>query len=106
MTPERQKWWDSLPKEEKRVRLAIEKERRYMSLYKNDGALNISGFIKYQKLLIKNLRKQLAMRPIKDQHEWYEVCLCPRCFEMVYNFSPYNKPDEYCHGCGQKLRWK
>lgn len=27
MTPERQRWWDSLPKEERLVRLAIKKRK-------------------------------------------------------------------------------
>ena len=33
MTPERQKWWDSLPKEERLVRLAIKKEKQYYKSY-------------------------------------------------------------------------
>lgn len=97
MTPERQKWWDSLPTEEKRVRIAIKKEKSYMSFYKSDGALNIRGFIKYQKLLIKALRKQIAMRPRPWSSEKFLVCPC--CRKWVYEQT-------YCKMCGQKLRWK
>lgn len=96
MTPERQKWWDSLPAEEKCVRIAIKKEKSYMSFYKSDGALNIRGFIKYQKLLIKALRKQIAMRPRPWSSKKFLVCPC--CRKWVYEQT-------YCKMCGQKLRW-
>ena len=100
MTPERQKWWDSLPKEEKRVRLAIEKEKKYLSHYKHEGAINIKGFINYQKLLIKALRKQIAMRPIVFKYPGYKSYECPRCREGAITYLP------HCSMCGQKLRWK
>lgn len=96
MTPERQRWWDSLPAEEKCVRIAIKKEKSYMSFYKSDGALNIRGFIKYQKLLIKALRKQIAMRPRPWSSKKFLVCPC--CRKWVYEQT-------YCKLCGQKLRW-
>lgn len=91
MTPERQKWWDSLPAEEKCIRIAIKKEKSYMSFYKSDGALNIRGFIKYHKLLIKALRKQIAQRPRLWSSEKYLVCPC--CRKWVYEQT-------YCKMCG------
>ena len=99
MTPERQKWWDSLPKEERLVRLAIKKEKQYFSLYKSEAAstVNIWDFIKYQKLLIKALRKQIAMRPRLWSSKKFLVCPC--CRKLVYEQT-------YCKMCGQKLRWK
>ena len=102
MTPERQKWWDSLPKEEKRVRLAIKKEKQYFSLYKSEAAstVNIWDFIKYQKLLIKALRKQIAMRPIVFKYPGYKSYECPRCREGAITYLP------HCSMCGQKLRWQ
>lgn len=100
MTPERQKWWDSLPKEEKCVRIAIKKEKSYMSFYKSDGALNIRGFIKYQKLLIKALRKQIAMRPVTKK-EFKMFRYCPSC-DCILNVS---RTSPNCDRCGQKLRW-
>lgn len=102
MTPERQKWWDSLPKEERLVRLAIKKEKQYFSLYKSEAAstVNIWDFIKYQKLLIKALRKQIAQYPYrKDTHRVH----CPNCW--VWIVECYNEPP-YCKYCGQKLRWQ
>ena len=102
MTPERQRWWDSLPAEEKQVRLAIKKEKQYFSLYKSEAAstVNIWDFIKYQKLLIKALRKQIAMRPIVYKYPGYKTYECPRCREGAITYLP------HCSMCGQKLRWK
>lgn len=102
MTPERKKWWDSLPKEERLVRLAIKKEKQYFSLYKSEAAstVNIWDFIKYQKLLIKALRKQIAMRPIVFKYPGYKSYECPRCREGAITYLP------HCSMCGQKLRWK
>ena len=103
MTPERQRWWDSLPKEERLVRLAIKKEKQYFSLYKSEAAstVNIWDFIKYQKLLIKALRKQIAMRPvIKKQFKMFRYCPTCDCILNVSRTSP------NCDRCGQKLRWK
>lgn len=102
MTPERKAWWDSLPKEEKRVRLAIKKEKQYFSLYKSEAAstVNIWDFIKYQKLLIKALRKQIAMRPIVFKYPGYKSYECPRCREGAITYLP------HCSMCGQKLRWE
>ena len=102
MTPERQRWWDSLPKEERLVRLAIKKEKQYFSLYKSEAAstVNIWDFIKYQKLLIKALRKQIAMRPIVFKYPGYKSYECPRCREGAITYLP------HCSMCGQKLRWQ
>ena len=103
MTPERQRWWDSLPKEERLVRLAIKKEKQYFSLYKSEAAstVNIWDFIKYQKLLIKALRKQIAMRPvIKKEFKMFRYCPTCDCILNVSRTSP------NCDRCGQKLRWQ
>ena len=101
MTPERKAWWDSLPTEERLVRLAIKKEKQYLSLYKSEAAstVNIWDFIKYQKLLIKALRKQIAMRPIWTATLLGNFYKCPRCTKNVWGNY------QHCPECGQKLRW-
>lgn len=108
MTPERQKWWDSLPKEERLVRLAIKKEKQYLSLYKSEAAstVNIWDFIKYQKLLIKALRKQIAMDVIALHNSAYEYYTCPYCRQNVKEGDVMRDEDNYCASCGQKLRWE
>ena len=61
MTPERQRWWDSLPKEERLIRLAIKKEKQYFSLYKSEAAstVNIWAFIKTRNCLLKPCASRL-----------------------------------------------
>lgn len=107
MTPERKAWWDSLPKEERLVRLAIKKEKQYLSLYKSEAAstVNIWDFIKYQKLLIKALRKQIAMDVIALHNSAYEYYTCPYCGQNVREGTGMRDEDRYCASCGQKLRW-
>lgn len=110
MTPERKEWWDSLPAEEKRVRIAIAWQEG--ELYDHKLLLNNKNFaplnpwqvklaIKCIKRAIKSLRKQIAMRPRerKDVHSIY----CPCCWAWIYA-NEYKPP--YCNRCGQKLRWK
>ena len=70
MTSERQKWWDSLPAEEKRVRLAIKKfetDIKWRKKHFSGGLFYTSdqqkSYIAMGKHTIKALRKQIAMRP-------------------------------------------
>lgn len=108
MTPERQKWWDSLPKEEKRVRLAIKKfetDIKWRKKHFNGGLFYTSdqqkSYIAMGKHTIKALRKQIAMSPLElFAADGTTDKLCPCCYEMVFAL------DKYCRGCGQKLRWK
>lgn len=60
MTPERQKWWDSLPKEEKQVRLAIKKFETDIKWRKN---ILVAGFSIH--LTNKNLILQWENIPSK-----------------------------------------
>lgn len=107
MTPERQRWWDSLPTEEKRVRLDI-KELRTQIAWHKIGLKSSYGHetemrkfaLRMNKRLIKALRKQIAQYPYrKDTHRVH----CPNCW--VWIVECYNEPP-YCKYCGQKLRWK
>ena len=107
MTPERQKWWDSLTKEEKRVRRDIKELRTQITWHKI--GLNLSCghetemrkfALRMNKRIIKALRKQIAQYPYrKDTHRVH----CPNCW--VWIVECYNEP-AFCKYCGQKLRWK
>ena len=106
MTPERQKWWDSLPAEEKRVRMDIELCKKQIKWHKqNLRWVVLTGddckiIINFNKRIIKALRKQIAQYPYrKDTHRVH----CPNCW--VWIVECYNEPP-YCKYCGQKLRWK
>ena len=106
MTPERKAWWDSLPKEEKRVRQDIADFKTAIKYSK--ASLNSSagypGFekcsIRYHKKSIRALRRQIAQYPYrKDTHRVH----CPNCWMWIVEC--YNEPP-HCKYCGQKLRWK
>lgn len=103
MTPERQRWWDSLPAEEKRVRMDIDEFKR-MIRHNKKHLIPYVAFakycIRYNKKAIKALRKQIAQYPYrKDTHRVH----CPNCW--VWIVECYNEPP-YCKYCGQKLRWQ
>lgn len=112
MTPERQKWYDSLSQEEKRVRRDI---ADFKTAIKNSKAsLNnsagYSGFekcsIRYHKKSIRALRRQIAMRPIVE-HLMFDYYYCPSCRRYVEEDTGYfiELSDKCCRHCGQKLRW-
>lgn len=99
MTPERQKWWDSLPAEEKYIRKLIKHLEDDKKRHKDNIGFNPLGnlwrlCVKDDKMTIKLLRKQIAMRPISYGDHWK----CPRCGRAVHY--------DYCKDCGQKLRWQ
>lgn len=108
MTPERKAWWDSLPKEEKRVRLAIKKfetDIKWRKKHFSGGLFYTSdqqkSYIAMGKHTIKALRKQIAMRPvIKKEFKIFRYCPTCDCILNVSRTSP------NCDRCGQKLRWK
>ena len=107
MTLERQKWWDSLPKEEKLVRLAIKKfetDIKWRKKHFSGGLFYTSdqqkSYIAMGKHTIKALRKQIAMRPvIKKEFKMFRYCPTCDCILNVSRTSP------NCDRCGQKLRW-
>lgn len=101
MTPERQKWWNELPAEEKQVRRSIEWQQEIIAYNKalmNDEITCDYGYLKKQnreaKHAIKALRKPIGMNVGKVDG----LKECPCCGEIVKDW--YN----YCPNCGQKLR--
>lgn len=88
MTPKRKAWWDSLPKEEKRI--------RQIYRYTKKEILNFTDHDK--KYVIKALRKQIAMWPLKIAVGRTYFIGCPKCKQEVCK--------NYCENCGQKLRWE
>lgn len=56
MTPERQKWWDSLPTNERELRVTLDKNRRMLSLAK--GCLtDFKGTVRFVEAVRKQKRK-------------------------------------------------
>lgn len=107
MTPERHKWWNSLPKEEKQVRLAIKKfetDIKWRKKHFTGGLFYTSdqqkSYIAMGKHAIKALRKQIAQRPVmRTQPPTASPYKCPCCgASLMYLLR--------CAECGQKLRWE
>lgn len=103
MTPERQKWWDSLPSYEKQARNAIKESKRKIKWAKEELPHSFGPYgeamkdgLRRNKFLIKALRKQIAQRPRPWSSKKFLVCPC--CRKWVYEQT-------YCKMCGQKLRW-
>lgn len=110
MTPERQKWWDSLSKEEKRTRREIDEFERVIKYHKEHLIPYIARakyHIRYSKKAIKALRRQIAMRAIWEGHDEQDYIYCPTCHTVVacVDYLDWEFP-KHCEECGQKLRWK
>lgn len=109
MTLERQKWWDSLPNEEKRVRYVIAYYKEDIKfakavLKRHREAYEARVTMQENKQAIKALRKQIAMRPSNTWYDYDDYCdagNCPRC-DAIVNDDAFT---DYCPQCGQKLRW-
>ena len=114
MTPERHKWWNSLPAEEKRVRLLIKTLKNNIICCKQSisdewNAINADMKVGKNQLeaaktnlrdtkrTIKFLRRQISQRPRPWSSKKFLVCPC--CRKWVYEQT-------YCKLCGQKLRWE
>lgn len=122
MTPERKAWWDSLPKEERKVREQIKFLQENIKICKTrfdfiwyefeDTAIQQMHIsftreeIYRNKYLIKALRKQIAMDVIALHNSAYEYYTCPYCGQNVKEGDVMRDEDNYCAECGQKLRWK
>lgn len=106
MTPERQRWWDSLPAEEKRVRNVIKESKRKIKWVKEELPHSFGHYgeaikdgLRRNKFLIKALRKQIAMRPYVLKTTIGNFDKCPCCSVRLIKYFP------HCACCGQKLRW-
>ena len=109
MTPERKVWWDSLPKEEKFIRKLISHRIKELKRHKANIGFNPlgnlwRGCVKDDKMIIKALRKQIAMKPI-DNCDWEYSC--PVCGVIIWRVDDiyFGESPKYCENCGQKLRW-
>lgn len=106
MTPERQRWWNSLPAEEKRVRSFIAAEKSTIKVAKatiNSKDCDVDyekNAISASKQLLKLLRKQIAMNiQLRNDFRNGRYFACANCKAEIHS-------DFYCWHCGQKLRWK
>lgn len=109
MTPERQKWWDSLPQREKMLREQIKEAKIGISYFKY--ALEVGYFpdedtewlisrMKEQKAILTALKHELDRGKVaKVKKSAAGEFYCDNCCQFVQRY------DNYCAVCGRKLRW-
>lgn len=115
MTPERQKWWDSLPKREKMLRKKIWEVKSEISWAKHRLQL-ICFTPKATKLIISQMKKQkVTLAALKHEldrttvatntgiyQEAFPLYRCKKCGGTFENFG-----QSFCCWCGRKFKeWK
>lgn len=109
MTPERQKWWDSLPANEKELRESLKIHRNLLSFNKaeltnNKDSAYISKFVRREKVLIKAIRHELERgNGAKVKRNAEGELYCDNCCHFIQRYDNYCA--NYCTVCGKKLRW-
>lgn len=114
MTPERQKWWDSLPQREKMLREQIEKTKIEISHSKFALQVcltyeDIKWFIsriKKKKVVLTALKHELDRTTAMIYTGHYEgvspIYRCEKCDNEIKDIGQW-----YCCWCGRKIKgWK
>lgn len=108
MTPERKKWWDSLPQREKILRENLTAQRILLSVDKealtnNKGKTSIAKMIRRQKVLIKAIKHELDRTTVATYMGYYQEAFpmyrCKKCGGTFENFG-----QSFCCWCGRKFR--
>lgn len=102
MTPERKKWWDSLPTNERALRVALDANRRILRLNKGcltdfKGSVCLAEAVRKQKLIIKAIKHELDRTTVVTYIGCYEY----RCKKCGGTFEYFGQP--YCCWCGRKI---
>ncbi len=107
MTPERKKWWDSLPTNEKILRVNLKAQRILLSVDKealtnNKAKTSIAKMVRRQKVLIKAIKHELDCTAVAVYTGRYEGTLpiyrCKKCGGTFENFG-----QSHCCWCGRKI---
>lgn len=103
MTPERQKWWDSLPTSERELRELLKTYRRILRL--NKGCLTdfkdniyFAEEVRKQKLIIKAIKHELDRTTVVTYIGCYEY-RCEKCGGTFENIG-----QSHCCWCGRKIK--
>lgn len=108
MTPERQKWWDSLPQREKMLREQIREIKVEISHLKfardiyctDEDTKWVISQMKEQKVVLTALKHELDRSKVaKVKKSAAGEFYCDNCCQFVQRY------DNYCAVCGRKLRW-
>lgn len=115
MTPERQKWWDSLPQREKMLREQILDVKREISsnkyslqlgCFKPKATKLIFAGIKKQKVTLTALMRELDRTTTMIYTGHYEgispIYRCEKCGNEIKDIGQW-----YCPWCGREIKgWK
>lgn len=111
MTRKRQKWWDSLPANERELRVALDSSRRMLKLIKielteSKGNVCLVKQVRRQKLVIKAIKSELDRRTKMVYTGHYEgvspIYRCKKCGGVIKDVGQW-----YCPWCGRKIKeWK
>ena len=109
MTPERQKWWDSLPQKEKELREALNVHRRMLSINKecltdDKGNAYIAKMVRRQKLLIRAIKHELDRTTTMVYTGRYAeptvaIYRCQKCNGTIPDNEQW-----FCPWCGSKIK--
>lgn len=112
MTPERKKWWDSLPQREKMLREQILETKGTISKSKfalqlgcltDDDKKWVISRIKKKKVVLTALKHELdrttAIVYAGYYQEAFPTCRCKKCGGTFEDFG-----QSYCCWCGRKIK--
>ena len=107
MTPERQKWWDNLPANERALRVALNANRRMLRLDKeclteSKGSVYLAREVRKQKLVIKAIKHELDRTTKKVAYKNYNGLAeyrCEKCGGTIFEVIS----QSYCCWCGRKI---
>lgn len=112
MTPKRKQWWDSLPTNEKILRVNLKAQRILLSVDKEaftnhkDKKTSIAKMVRRQKVLIKAIKHELDRTTKKVAYKNYNGLTeyrCEKCGGTIFEVIS----QSYCCWCGRKIeRWK
>lgn len=111
MTPERQKWWDSLPKREKMLREQIWETKGTISKSKfalqlgcltDDDKKWVISKIKKKKVVLTALKHELDNKAVATYMGYYQEAFpmyrCKKCGGIFYYAG-----QSHCCWCGRKI---
>lgn len=112
MTPERQKWWDSLPKREKLLREQIKETKieishlkfaRQIGCFSDEENECIISQMKKQKVTLTALKHELDCTTVATYMGYYQEAFpmyrCKKCGGTFENFG-----QQYCCWCGRRIK--
>lgn len=111
MTPERNEWWDSLPPNERELRVLLDVYRRILRLNKGcltdfKDSIYFAREVRKQKLIIKAIKHELDRTTVAVYvgrlKEGVSIYRCEKCNGMFENFE-----QTHCCWCGREIKeWK